>query len=492
MPTPNFGRNITLTPTSHFVPKDEGEVLAILRQHRGKRIRCIGRLHSWSQILECEDILLDLRHLKQVQIDASHRRKIATVGSGCQIKRVLAKLKQSDLTLPSVGFITEQTIAGAISTGTHGSGRHSLSHYVTGIRIAKYDTVTGDALIEEITDGDELLAARCSLGCLGIILAVTIECRPTYQVEEHFQKHDDLASVLAAETDFPLQQFYLVPWLWTYVAQHRKETIAPRSPLLPVYQWYRFIVFDLSMHLLILLASRLIRFHRCIRLLFQRIIPRFVICNWRVTGDSSQQLVMEHERFRHVEIELFVQRSHLPTALEFLRSTLDAAGQSSEPLKSNYRMQLAEIGGEGSLSELRGTYCHHYPICVRRILPDETLISMACGLTPISSDSNGANKDGLVDEDWYSITLTNYHSKTDLAAFERLSEFLANSMSKLFAARPHWGKLCPLPADQLRTLYPNFERFAAICTASDPNGFFANGWTESLFPRPLSQRAQGE
>ncbi|MDG2220579.1 MAG: hypothetical protein P8L85_04320 [Rubripirellula sp.] len=74
-------------------------------------------------------------------------------------------------------FITEQTIAGAISTGTHGSGRHSLSHYVSGVRIAKCDDSIGEAVIEEITSGDALLVARCSLGCLGITLAVTIEHR---------------------------------------------------------------------------------------------------------------------------------------------------------------------------------------------------------------------------------------------------------------------------------------------------------------------------
>ncbi|MEZ6134963.1 MAG: hypothetical protein R3C53_08650 [Pirellulaceae bacterium] len=64
---------------------------------------------------------------------------------------------------PQSDFLTEQTIAGAISTGTHGSGRHSLSHYVIGVRVARYDPQTGDAVIVDITDGDELRAARCSL-----------------------------------------------------------------------------------------------------------------------------------------------------------------------------------------------------------------------------------------------------------------------------------------------------------------------------------------
>jgi FAD/FMN-containing dehydrogenase len=109
------------------------------------------------------------------------------------------------------GPITEQTIAGAISTGTHGSGRHSLSHYVQSVRVACYNTETGQAEIREFSAGDELRAARCSLGLLGVILSVTMQCRQSYHVEEHFREYKEVADVVQAEEEFPLQQFYLVP-----------------------------------------------------------------------------------------------------------------------------------------------------------------------------------------------------------------------------------------------------------------------------------------
>ena len=64
-----------------------------------------------------------------------------------------------------------QTVAGAISTGTHGSGKNSLSHYVEGLRLAAYDEKTGRARIFEITEGPELSVARCSLGCMGVIVS---------------------------------------------------------------------------------------------------------------------------------------------------------------------------------------------------------------------------------------------------------------------------------------------------------------------------------
>ena len=71
------------------------------------------------------------------------------VGAGCRIGRLLVELeRQGGCTLSSLGLITRQTIAGAISTGTHGSGRNSMSHDDEGVRVARYDTATGAATLE--------------------------------------------------------------------------------------------------------------------------------------------------------------------------------------------------------------------------------------------------------------------------------------------------------------------------------------------------------
>lgn len=477
----NFGGNITLTPRSFFTPKNEHEVIDILNQNRGRRIRCIGRLHSWSSVLQCDDVLLDLRYLNDVRLAALGDSISARIGGGCQIKQVLAVLERQGWTLPSVGFIAEQTVAGAISTGTHGSGRHSLSHYVTSIRVARYDRHSEKAVVEEIKSGDELRAARCSLGCMGVILSVTMECRPLYYVEEHFQEYDNLGDVLRAEKDYPLQQFYLVPWRWTYIAQHRREWDAPKSRTSALYIWYRFVALDLVMHLLILLAIRIIRFHGVVRVLFRWVLPIFVIRHWRVVADSTTQLVMEHELFRHVEIELFVQRDRLDSALVFLQNALDAAGLKTSESDETFLVQLEQSGCEEEFMRLRGTYCHHYPICVRKILPDDTLISMASN-AKTSSDSGSDNKTASPsDQAWYSITLTNYHRGSDRKPFDDLASFLANSMARLFGARPHWGKLCPLSSEELQKLYPAMDRFRDVCADVDLDRAFCNEWTESIF-----------
>lgn len=479
----NFGRNITLNPRVMHAPRSEQEVIEILNANKGSRIRCIGRLHSWSNAVLSDDVLLNLRYLNDVQLSADGDSTVARAGGGCQIKQLLAELEKQNWTLPSVGFITEQSVAGAISTGTHGSGRHSLSHYVTSIRVARYDRDSGHAVIDEIKCGDEIRTARCSLGCMGVILSVTMKCRPRYRVEEHFREYDNLDEVLNAEKDYPLQQFYLVPWRWTYMVQHRREVDANESRTSPLYRWYRFFALDIAMHLLILLAVRIIRIHAWVRTLFRWVLPTFVIRNCRFVADSTTQLVMEHELFRHVEIELFVQRDRLEAALEFLRHALCAAGESTIQPDETFRVQLEEANCEETLDQLRGKYCHHYPICVRKVLPDDTLISMACnaGVSPVSEASDATDRPSNLA--WYSITLTNYHRGSNRKPFDNLATFLAKSMARLFQARPHWGKLCPLSTDELWGLYPAMGRFGDVCANSDPDGIFNNPWTETLFKR---------
>ncbi len=478
----NFGRNIRLTPQTSYSPASEQEVLEILDRHRGQRIRVIGRLHSWSRIIETDEVLLDLRNLDQVEPSKVDDIDSVRVGAGCQIKRLLSDLHSSrQWTLPSVGFITEQTIAGAISTGTHGSGKHSLSHYVLSVRFATYDKTSGKAVIQEVKGGVALQALRCSLGCLGVILNVQMQCRNVYRIEERFHEYNSISEVSATEEANPLQQFYLVPWRWTYFVQHRREVNAPSSTLLFVYRWYRFLFLDIGLHLALLFAVRFLRSRWSIRAMIGRVVPLFVIRDWRVVGPSNEQMVMEHELFRHIELELFVQRSKLDSAMEYLQKVLEVAGGTAVRESQSFQKQISRIGMAAELKKISGTYCHHYPICVRKILVDDTLVSMA--------SPSGCNLDSTIDEEfssrtanehWYSITLSNFEALKHRRAFEDVCEFLTRSMSKLFGMRPHWGKLCMLTPEELRNLYPRFSEFRQVCMEYDSESVFRNRWTDEL------------
>jgi FAD/FMN-containing dehydrogenase len=457
----NFGRNVAFEPAVILTPRSEAEVLEILARHRGRNIRVVGRLHSWSEAPRGDDVLLDLRHLNHVQTEVRGDGVWATVGAGCQIKRLLTELEQqANVTTPSLGLITEQAIAGAISTGTHGSGRHSLSHDMDEVRVAVYDAVTGEPVVRTITSGPELQAARCSLGCLGVILSVGFRGRPAYRVEEHFARYATLAEVLVAEESFPLQQFYLVPWLWQYYAQHRRETDAPRSRLAGLYRWYCFLNLDVGMHLGVIALSRWVQAGWLTRLFYRHLVPATVIRGWRVVDRSQHLLIMEHELFRHIETEIFVPRAHLAEALDFVQRALQHAGGDRDAFDASWQERLEQHGLWHELLALSGRHVHHYPICVRQVLPDDTLLSMASGGS----------------EPWYAISLISYARPGDRAGFFAVAQALTDVLAALCDGRPHWGKHCPLTAPQAAALYPRRAEFQRVASEFDPAGQFRNRW----------------
>lgn len=459
----NFGRNVSFRPRAIYQPKSEEEVLEIFAEHRGSRIRVVGRLHSYSEAPCADDVLLDLQFLNAVHVEHRDDQVWATIGAGCQVKRVLAELeRQAGVTLPAVGLITEQAIAGAISTGTHGSGKHSLSHYVAEVRVATYDATTGEPVIRTISSGPELRAARCSLGCLGVIVSVSLWVRPQYSVEEHFRRYDTLEEVVASEDAYPLQQFYVIPWRWDYWVQHRREV--PDSPgwSAPLYQAYFFMVMEVGLHLAVLFLTRLFRFRWATHFFFRRILPLTVIRSWKVAGKSQDMLVMEHELFRHVEIELFVERDQLNDSIQFVRELACYFDGDRDALSLATVEHLQQLG----LYDIAdvGTYTHCYPICIRRILPDDTLISMASG----------------DDQDYYSLSFNCYTRPSELQAFNRFCEVLTRVMASLYAARPHWGKICPMDADTVKSLYPHLAEFRRVCSEFDPESRFRNHWVSRL------------
>lgn len=461
----NFGRNVVFQPQVVVTPQSEEEVLQALRQHAGRRIRAIGRLHSWSEAPRSDDVMLDLRHLNGVQVEQRGDRVWATIGGGCQIKRVLAELeRQAGVTLPSVGLITEQAIAGAISTGTHGSGKNSLSHYIDEVRIATYDSATNQPIIRTITSGPELRAARCSLGSMGVVLSVGLWTRPQYRVEEHFQQHTTLDSVIAAEQQTPLQQFYLIPWSWQFYGHHRRETDQPRSGLATLYRWYCWLTFDIGLHLMVLLLLRWIGSRGATKFFYRHLMPLTVVRNRRVVDRSYDMLTMQHDLFRHIEIEVFVKRSRLAEAIPFVIELLRYFDGDLEQVSEPTRERLRTAGLLDCLAPCAGVYSHHYPICVRRVLPDDTLISMA-------SDDH---------EDCYAISIISFAKPDQRAGFFKFAEILARTTSTLFDARPHWGKYCPVDAATVQRLYPHLQEFRQVCTQYDPQGRFRNDWIDQV------------
>lgn len=460
----NFGRNVRFTPRHLHEPASEAEVLAILDRHAAGKVRVVGSLHSWNPAVVSADALIDLRHLNRVELARGRDGDVrATVGGGCRIKRLLHTLYlRARVTLPSIGLITEQTIAGAVSTATHGSGRHSLSHYVEEVRVAAFDPETGRARAYTWSDGVELRAARCALGCAGVVLSVRFRCIPAFDVAERMELCDSLDAVLAGEERFPLQQFYMAPHARAFFVQRRVPLPDHRPrPGLPValYRAWWFLGLDVGLHLILKFLAAFPGRPGWTRFFYRRLLKRLVLRGVTVTDRSDRILVMEHELFRHLEIELFVPAARVREAAEFVRGVLEVvAGDEPTP---ELAARLDAVGMREELHRLRGTFTHHYPITFRRVLPDDTLISTTAG-----------------DEVRYAVSFITLAEPRD--AFLAMGSFLARSMAKLFDARPHWGKWFPLGGDDVERLYPGLPEFREVCRVVDPRGVFRNEFTDRV------------
>jgi len=463
----NFGGNLHFMPNHRYTPTTEDEVLEILNRHAHGKIRVVGALHSWSPAIVCEDVIVDMRNFDRVEVETKPDGAVwATVGGGCRIKDLLKKLHAlGDHTMPTLGLVTEQTIAGAISTATHGSGRHSLSHYMDEIRIAAFDA-QGIATVYHWRDGPELRAARCALGCMGIILSVRFRCVPKYEVEETMVACATIDDALASEADFPLQQFYLVPHLWSYFVQRRRMTgsfSSKRALSARLYRVWWFLFIDLGLHIIIKTLVSFLNSPALTRFFFRHVLPKTILKNTPITDHSEQMLVMEHELFKHLEIEIFVPAQCVRAASEFVRGVLEVYdGATDWQTRLPFAAQLESVAMLDELKQRIGVFTYHYTVTFRRVSPDDTLISMT----------------GSAVETYYAISLITYAEPRE--PFYELGSFLARSMVKLFDARLHWGKYFPFANADIEGSYPDLAEFRAICRRVDPHGVFRNDFVNRV------------
>jgi len=183
----NWARTVSTAPSRWHRPTSEAEVASIVREcaTTGRRLRVVGSGHSFSAIAAPDDEAMSLEALGgELVIDRA--RNLVTVPGGMTLRHLTDHLARTGLSLPIVGSIQAQTVAGAIATGTHGSSlvHGNLATLATSIRI-----VTGSGEVLTIDEDDPRIhGARVHLGALGVVTAVTLRTKPTallHQTIEH-------------------------------------------------------------------------------------------------------------------------------------------------------------------------------------------------------------------------------------------------------------------------------------------------------------------
>jgi FAD/FMN-containing dehydrogenase len=180
----NWSGSLRFTPGRLVAPRDEEAVVRLVREaaREGRKLRVVGAGHSSVPLVETTDVLMSLRAQKRVlMIDRDANR--ATLECGFTVAEAGRALREAGLSMHNTGDVDVQLVAGAISTGTHGTGARlpNLSWMLHGVRL-----VNG---LGEVIDTDRerdpefMRAAAVSLGTLGVFTAITLRLEPAFRLE---------------------------------------------------------------------------------------------------------------------------------------------------------------------------------------------------------------------------------------------------------------------------------------------------------------------
>jgi len=184
-PRENWAGNLTYSTDRLFSPGSVDEVRQVVKSCA--KLRALGSRHSFNSIADSTQNQISLKRLDQIAID--EKARTVTVGAGITYGKLSPYLDQHGYALHNLASLPHISVAGAIATGTHGSGVHNgnLATAVAGLELV---TADGETLVlTREKDGDKFLGAVVGLGALGVVTSVTLNLLPTFQVAQSVYEH---------------------------------------------------------------------------------------------------------------------------------------------------------------------------------------------------------------------------------------------------------------------------------------------------------------
>lgn len=414
----NYAHTVKVRPAAWQVPRSEQELARCVAVAcaAGRRIRVVGAGHSWSPIAAPEDLAVSLDHLSGV---VDRGPGWVRVRAGTRLHDLIAELARAGEALPILGSITQQTVAGAVATATHGSSlsHGSVSSLVLGARLV---TGTGEQLDIDGCD-DRLEGVRVHLGALGALTELTLRTTPAFRLAETVQELPVEEVGRLVEEIGHSAEYVKVWWMphtpkalvfrldrteagmtrWPSPETLRAlETWLPRAVLPPLFAWHER--------------------HPASVLPFNRLATRWLRKRRRV-GPSPLMLTTP-EPVRHHETEAAVALDLGGTAFDRVVRLIDELD-----LKVNFILELRYARSDSAwMSPAQGGDVVHLGACT----------AMA-----------GQRHD-------YFTSFWQQMRQLD--------------------ARPHWAKEMDHEATEIRSLYPMIDRFTELRDQLDPERVFSN------------------
>ncbi|MGZ8717548.1 MAG: D-arabinono-1,4-lactone oxidase [Aeromicrobium sp.] len=423
----NWGLSVEANPARVEHPASTADVVAIVREAAaaGQKVKAIGAGHSFTAIGSTDGVLLHLARMHKIlgwDMGAGRVR----VQAGISLHDLNPILKRHGLAFPNLGDIDPQSIAGAVSTGTHGTGGdlHGISSAVVGVQLV---TAGGDVL--EIDEQHEFFGASgVTLGALGIITEITLQSVPAFllhareepialpevldRIDEHIEDNDHFEFYWFPHTDKALLK--------------RNNRVAEGTEPRPVGRFKRWLDDEFLSNEGFDIINKFAR-------RTPRLIPRInnltaSVLSAREYVDDSFNVFVSPRRVKFRESEFAVPRYALQDVLDDLRVWLDAGHERIT-----------------------------FPIEVRFTAADDVWMS------------TGHERDNAY------VAVHQYY-KTDYREFFGVAE----SIFTEHEGRPHWGKIHTLDADYLRKRYARFDDFVAIRDQLDPTRLFSNAYLDRV------------
>ncbi|MDT0269090.1 D-arabinono-1,4-lactone oxidase [Streptomyces sp. DSM 44915] len=425
----NWSGTVTARPARVVAPATVEELSAVVRAAGadGLRVKAVGSGHSFTGVAATDGVLLRMAALDApVQIDAGSG--LVTVEAGMPLHRLNAVLAAHGLAMTNLGDIDRQTVSGAISTGTHGTGARSggLAAQVRGLELVCAD---GSRLRCSAAEEPEVFAAaRVGLGALGVLTSVTLQCEPAF----HLRAQEGPMGLTEVLGELPrlLAENEHVEFYWF---PHTDRTLTKRNNRLPAGEPPRpprraRAWFDDEF-----LSNTLYEGVNRLATAVPRAIPR-------LNALSSRALAAR--TYSHDSYRVFTS----PRRVVFREMEYAVPREAVAEVLLAIRRWVADSGERVA-----------FPVEVRFAPADDVWLSTAYRR-----------------ESAY-VAVHQYHR----LPYERYFRAVAE-IADAVGGRPHWGKLHWLDAAALRERYPRFADFLAVRERLDPDGVFANPYLDRV------------
>ena len=428
----NWARSESVRPVRIERPTSVAAVqrAVIAAAKSGMSIKAVGSGHSFSGIAVAPGVLLDLADLAGlVGVDTATGR--VTLAAGTRLHRIRGLLAPYGLALANMGDVDRQTISGATSTGTHGTGSAfgGLATQIVGLTL-----VTGDGgllHVSETENAEIFPAARLGLGALGILVDVTIQCVPAFLLHA-VEQAEPLAEVLDTFDERSRSadhfEFYWFPHTEKALTKTntRLDPAAGRAPLAPVSRWIDDeLLANGAFGALCTVGAVVPQAVPTINRFAERFMAR------REYTDASTRIFVSRRAVRFHEMEYALPIAAVPAAMREVRELIQRSG---------WRIS--------------------FPIEVRSAAADDVWLSTAHGR-----------------ETGY-IAVHRFYRENPAEYFTAVEAIM-----RAHDGRPHWGKMHTRDAESLREAYPHFDDFLAVRDRLDPERRFGNRYLDRVLGR---------